>query len=82
MLEKVSLSACSVFIDGELLAEMVRHGFTITEIPIEYHPRQAGSSNFDSFGAAWDTLREMVQYYAQRHQISLKNTRQAESKDA
>ncbi len=62
-LDKVTLTARSVFIDGELLAELVRYGCSIAEIPIEYHPRQNGRSNFDTFRAAWDTLVEIASYW-------------------
>jgi glycosyltransferase involved in cell wall biosynthesis len=81
-LEKVSLSARSVFIDGELLAEMVHYRLKIAEIPIEYHPRQTGSSNFDSFSAAWNTLWEIASYYWQRRRTSADHIGRWESRDA
>jgi len=62
VLHRVSLRAGSTFIDGELLAEAVRHGFRIVEIPVEYHPRIAGKSSFDGLDAAIYTLREMLSY--------------------
>jgi glycosyltransferase involved in cell wall biosynthesis len=60
VLERVRLTAGTVFIDGQLLAEARRQGFRIAELPIDYRPRQAGSSSFDSLRVAWQTLREMV----------------------
>lgn len=62
VLDAIKLSAATVFIDGQLLAEAVRHGFQITEMPIEYTPRRVGTSSFDSVRAAWVTLVEMLRY--------------------
>jgi dolichol-phosphate mannosyltransferase len=81
-LDRLTLSARSVFIDGELLAELVRHGLTITEIPIEYQPRQHGSSNFDSFRAAWETLGEIVSYWWQRHEARIPGASRARADHA
>jgi glycosyltransferase involved in cell wall biosynthesis len=66
VLQKVALTASTVFIDGQLLAEAIRYGFNITEIPIDYTPRRLGRSNFDSLGTACNTLEEMVAYAAVR----------------
>ena len=66
VLDRIHLTATSVFIDGQLLAEAVRYGFTIAEIPIEYTPRKFGRSNFDSLAAAWATFSEMVVYWVKR----------------
>ena len=63
VLEKIKLTASTVFIDGQLLAEAERHGFRIFEIPIQYLPRLSGRSNFDSYQTAWNTLLEMIQYW-------------------
>lgn len=63
VLQCVRLSAGSVFIDGELLAEAVRCGHRIAEIPIEYFPRRSGKSSFDSLSAALYTLEEMLAYW-------------------
>ncbi len=60
VLQKIRLSARTVFIDGQLLAESIRHGFRIVEIPVEYIPRHFGHSSFDSLRVAWDTLNEML----------------------
>ncbi|MCS6912424.1 MAG: glycosyltransferase family 2 protein [Myxococcales bacterium] len=65
VLERISLTAGTVFIDGQLLAEAQRLGCRIVEIPVRYWPRQSGASSFDSLGVAWDTLREMVSYRLQ-----------------
>ena len=62
VLDAIKLSAATVFIDGQLLAEAVRHGFQLTEMPIEYTPRRVGASSFDSVRAAWVTLVEMLRY--------------------
>ncbi len=67
VLDCVRLSATTVFIDGELLAEAQRCGFSIAEIPIEYTPRQFGASNFDRFSTAWATLVEMFAYWMRRN---------------
>ena len=66
VLDKINLTATSVFIDGQLLAEAVRYGYKISEIPIDYTPRVFGASNFDSFRAAWVTLVEMLEYWGKR----------------
>jgi len=63
VLQSIKLDASSVFIDGQLLAEAVRYGFSITQIPIEYTPRRFGRSNFDSLRVAWNTLCEMFDYW-------------------
>ena len=63
VLQRINLRAGSVFIDGELLAEAVRYGYRIVEIPIEYFPRRDGTSNFDSLHAAFYTLQEMLTYW-------------------
>ncbi|NQT46403.1 MAG: glycosyltransferase family 2 protein [Candidatus Omnitrophica bacterium] len=65
-LSKCRLGARSVFIDGELLAEAVRSDLKIKEIPIAYKPREYGKSNFDSLGAAFFTLRELIGYRLRR----------------
>ena len=62
VMQRVQLSASTVFIDGQLLAEAVYHGFKIAEIPVEYTPRKFGISNFDSLLTAWLTLKEMLSY--------------------
>jgi glycosyltransferase involved in cell wall biosynthesis len=63
VLQNIHLTASTVFIDGQLLAEATRYGFRLTEIPIAYTPRKFGSSNFDSFYSAWSTLVEMIGYW-------------------
>jgi glycosyltransferase involved in cell wall biosynthesis len=63
LLDCVRLSAGSVFIDGELLAEAVRCGYRVVEIPVEYFPRNSGKSSFDGLDAALYTLREMLAYW-------------------
>jgi len=67
VLQTISLTAETGFIDGQLLAEAVRHGFRITEIPICYKPRSVGRSNFDRIGVAWNHLKEMTTYWVQHY---------------
>lgn len=62
VLDRVKLSAATVFIDGQLLAEARRHGFRVAELPIDYRPRVVGTSSFNSLRAAWVTLVEMLRY--------------------
>jgi glycosyltransferase involved in cell wall biosynthesis len=62
VLQRVSLRAGSTFIDGELLAEAMRNGFRIAEMPVEYHPRAVGHSSFDSLHAAIYAAAEMLSY--------------------
>jgi hypothetical protein len=59
---KLELAADSTFIDGELLAEAVRTGCAISEMGVEYYPRQCGKSSFDSWRAAAHALAEMIGY--------------------
>jgi hypothetical protein len=72
VLQNVELTAKSVFIDGELLAEAVRHGFIVKDSPIHYKPRQIGASSFDSVKAATDTFKEIVAYYIKCRKADLK----------
>jgi len=62
VLDAIHLTAGSVFIDGQLLAEAARLGFQIGEVPIDYHPRVIGSSSFNSLRAAWVTLVEILKH--------------------
>jgi glycosyltransferase involved in cell wall biosynthesis len=63
ILQDIYLDAGSVFIDGELLAEAIRRGRRIVEIPVQYFPRRSGKSSFDSLHAATYTLGEMFAYW-------------------
>lgn len=65
--KKCNLSAKSVFIDGELLAEAVRNDLTVKEVPLIYKPRQHGNSNFDSLRTAVFTAREILSYWILRY---------------
>lgn len=65
-LQRLSLGAESVFIDGELLSEAVRHGLRINEIPVRYLPREHGNSHFNTIRAATHTLREIWDYRLRR----------------
>ena len=65
-LRKLHLAAGSVFIDGELLAEAVRHCLTITQMPIQYLPRKHGVSHFNSLRAATYTFEEIWAYRKRR----------------
>ena len=58
----VKLSARSVFIDGELLAEARRCGLSLAEIPVAYQARRHGTSAFNSPKVVWAALREMLAY--------------------
>lgn len=60
VLDAIKLTASSVFIDGQLLAEARRSGFHISERAIDYHPRVIGASSFNSLRAAWVTLVEIL----------------------
>lgn len=71
VLDAIKLSASTVFIDGQLLAEAVARGFRIAEMPIEYTPRRVGKSSFDSLRAAWVTLVEMLRYRFVPHSLSV-----------
>ncbi len=66
-LQLLNLSAGSVFIDGELLAEAARNRLTICEMPVEYQMRKHGTSNFNSLRAVTHTLEEIGAYWGRRH---------------
>jgi glycosyltransferase involved in cell wall biosynthesis len=63
VLDRINLTATTAFIDGQLLVEASRLGYSIVEIPVKYTPRHLGRSNFDSLWAAWSTLVEMTRYW-------------------
>lgn len=78
VLDRISLTAGTVFIDGQLLAEAIRCGYSILEIPINYTPRRFGTSNFDSLRTAWLTLAEMTRYWLKtvsRRQMAVEKDR-------
>lgn len=79
VLDAIRLSASTVFIDGQLLAEAVRGGFRIAEMPIEYTPRRVGVSSFDSLNAAWVTLVEMLRYRFRPHSLLADMARQLQA---
>ncbi len=66
LLQKLHLGAGSVFIDGELLAEAMRYGPRIYEMPVQYLPRKQGVSHFNSLRAATYTLKEIWAYWQRR----------------
>jgi len=63
VLDRINLTAVTAFIDGQLLVEAARLGYSIVEVPVDYTPRHFGRSNFDSVQTAWLTLAEMVTYW-------------------
>ena len=58
--ENVHLKSKGSFIDAELLIKARNHGFSIKEIPIEYTPRQKGTSTLSRFNVVVKILIEMV----------------------
>lgn len=66
VLRDAELTAKSVFIDGELLAEAVRCGYKVIDTPIHYTPRTQGASSFDKLSAATDTLKEIIAYFVRQ----------------
>jgi glycosyltransferase involved in cell wall biosynthesis len=70
LLQKLRLSAGSVFIDGELLAEAARYHPKIDQMPVHYLPRKHGASHFDSIRAATYTLEEIWAYWQRRRHES------------
>ena len=70
-LNRLDLCAGSTFIDGELLAEAVRYGYRIVEMPIEYYPRKHGRSSFDSLDAVVHTLEDMLSYLRRTRAVAL-----------
>lgn len=73
VLRSLCLSAGSVFIDGELLAEANRNQLTIHEVPIQYQQRQYGQSNFNSLRVVINTLEEIWAYSRRRYALSTKS---------
>jgi glycosyltransferase involved in cell wall biosynthesis len=63
VLERIRLGADSTFIDGELLAEAVRYGFHVVEIPVQYFPRTSGASSFDDLRAPLHAGCELFAYW-------------------
>ena len=59
----LTLTARTVFVDGQLLQQVTRDGFRLREIGVEYLLRRRGSSSFDSLGPAVATLGEMLSYW-------------------
>lgn len=62
VLDRITLQSEGSFIDAELLVETHRAGFTIAELPIQYHPRVAGVSTLASSSVVFTILREMRAY--------------------
>jgi glycosyltransferase involved in cell wall biosynthesis len=62
-LQNLKLTAQTGFIDGQLLAEAVRNGYKISELPINYTPRRFGKSSFDRISIAWNIFLEMMRYW-------------------
>jgi glycosyltransferase involved in cell wall biosynthesis len=65
-LRDIRLSASSVFIDGEFLVEAQRLGLRIAQVPVEDRPRTSGTSHFNGWRVAAETLREIAAYRARR----------------
>jgi glycosyltransferase involved in cell wall biosynthesis len=61
--DSLQLTARSGFIDGQLLHQLVRNGYRLREVGVEYSVRRKGESAFDSVGAALANLREMLAYW-------------------
>jgi glycosyltransferase involved in cell wall biosynthesis len=68
MLQKLNLGAGSVFIDGELLAEVMRFHPHIYQMPVQYLPRKHGVSHFNSLRAATYTFEEIIAYWQRRRE--------------
>lgn len=62
ILDQIVLQSEGSFIDAELLIETHKAGFTIAELPIQYHPRVAGVSTLASNGVVVKILRELWAY--------------------
>lgn len=62
ILDQITLQSEGSFIDAELLVETHKAGFTIAEIPIQYHPRVAGVSTLASSSVVSTILRELWAY--------------------
>lgn len=78
VLDRINLTAGTAFIDGQLLVEASRSGYSIVEMPVKYTPRHFGRSNFDSLQAAWSTWVEMTQYWLNsvfHHRLAIEKSR-------
>lgn len=67
--DKIILNSHSVFIDGELLANLNRYGFKIKEFPATYVPREYGASNFDSIIYSLCVFVEMLMFWIRNYLI-------------
>ena len=65
-LRAMHLGASSVFIDGELLVEARRLNLRTFEMPVRNQERTVGTSHFDGFRSATETLQEIGRYWARR----------------
>jgi glycosyltransferase involved in cell wall biosynthesis len=63
VVEAMDLKSEGSFIDAEMLAEAVRHGFTIAQVPIVYTPRVAGVSALARPAVIIGIFREMYKYW-------------------
>ncbi|MEK7141434.1 MAG: glycosyltransferase family 2 protein [Patescibacteria group bacterium] len=64
MLQTITLTSHSAFVDAELVIRAKRLGFSVTEIPITHRARSDGASGGgNQWGTMWRTVREMVKYY-------------------
>jgi glycosyltransferase involved in cell wall biosynthesis len=59
LLQSFALNSEGSFIDAELLVQMVRHKARISQIPVQYFPRQAGVSTLASWRVVAQIFREM-----------------------
>ena len=65
--QRLTLTSNSGFIDAEILAETVRLGYSIAELPIIYTPRVAGVSTLARPSAIVRILRDMYSYLRARY---------------
>ncbi len=63
VIDGLSLDAVSGFVDAQIVIEAHRGGATIGEMPVDYQPREAGISHFDSPLAAVPTAREALSWW-------------------
>ncbi len=72
VVEAMDLRSEGSFIDAEMLAEVVRHGFRIEQIPIIYTPRVAGVSTLAKPRIILRIFGEMFRYWRRERRLSRK----------
>ncbi len=66
VVEAMDLRSEGSFIDAEMLAETIRAGYSIAQIPVEYRARIGGQSTLARPGVILKIFSELYQYWCRR----------------